>query len=65
MRSIHCGHVDWYTDYSYRVRLIHNRMEVDGKSVEVKSVFNDPIHHRFLSREGPLDIDELRRSSQW
>jgi hypothetical protein len=65
IQSVYCGHVDWYTDYSHGLRLIHNRMEADGKSFDVKSVFNDPIRHRCLSREGPLDIDELRRSSQW
>ena len=32
IQSVYCGHVDWYTDYSHGLRLIHNRMEVSGRN---------------------------------
>ena len=65
IQRVYCGHVDWYVDYSHGLRLLYRQMSVDGQDMDIGAVLKDPVLHRLVSIEGMLDIEELRRRSQW
>lgn len=65
IQPLYVGHIDWYVDYSHGVRLMADRMLVDGKSWKVADVLKDAQLHKLLSDEGPMDVIELRRSAGW
>lgn len=57
--------VDWYVDYSHGLRLISNQMLIDGVSWKVRDVLASVELCGLLSREGMMDVGELRAVSQW
>lgn len=65
IQTLYVGHVDWYVDYSHGVRLMADTMLVDGTPRSVADVLRDPRSHALLSDEGPLDVEEIVRVSQW
>lgn len=54
IQSLFVGHVDWYVDYSHGIRLITQRMIVDGEQTTVAKILVDPVLNILLSNEGPL-----------
>ena len=44
-------HIDIYVDYSHGVRLISNRVIVDGKEYDYRKLLSDPLLHTLLSGE--------------
>jgi hypothetical protein len=44
-------HIDIYVDYSHGVRLISNRVIVDGKEYEYRKLLSDPLLHTLLNGE--------------
>ncbi len=44
-------HIDIYVDYSHGVRLISNRVIVDGKEYDYRQLLSDPILHSLLNGE--------------
>ncbi len=65
IQSVYVGHVDWYVDYSHGVRLMSQRVIVDGQPFNVTDVLKDSRLCRLLSNEGPIDAAEVRRTSGW
>jgi len=49
-----------YADYSHGLRLVYPRILVDGKWRSLRTSLKDKFLSRFLSNEGPMDIDSLR-----
>lgn len=47
-------HWDQYVDYSHGVRLIYNRVLLDGKEVAVTDLLSDPKRCGLVSDEGPM-----------
>ena len=47
-------HVDWYVDYSHGVRLVRDRIELNGKSAKISEVLADANHCGLVSDEGPM-----------
>lgn len=45
------GHIDIYVDYSHGVRLISNRVLIDGKEYDYREILKDPLLHSLLSDE--------------
>jgi len=45
------GHIDIYVDYSHGIRLISNRVIIDGKEYNYREVLKDPILFSLLSDE--------------
>jgi len=43
IQPLYTGHFDWYVDYSHGIRLIYEKMIVNGKILFVKDVLNDPV----------------------
>lgn len=54
IQPLYLGHVDWYVDYSHGIRLISQRMIVEGVETTVAEVLADPQLHVLLSNEGVL-----------
>lgn len=48
-------HVNTYVDYSHGIRLIFNKMIVDGKEMDVSDVLNHPILCKLISDEGVIE----------
>lgn len=44
-------HIDIYVDYSHGVRLVSNRVIVDGKEYDYRKLLSDPLLHTLLSNE--------------
>lgn len=44
-------HIDIYVDYSHGIRLISNRVLIDGKEHNYRDILKDPVLHSLLSDE--------------
>lgn len=55
IQPLYLGHVDWYVDYSHGIRLVLDRMLIDGVENTVSSVLAHPQRHVLLSDEGPIN----------
>lgn len=65
IQSLYVGHVDWYVDYSHGVRLMSDRVMVNGSPMTVNDVLQHPLYHKFLSDEGSIDIEAVTRAAAW
>lgn len=65
IQPLYVGHVDWYVDYSHGVRLMSNRVLVNGEPMMARDVLQHPLYHRFLSDEGPIDVPAVSRAAAW
>jgi len=65
IQPLYAGHSDSYVDYSHGVRLSDEKILVDGQWKATTEVLADPVLWPLLSREGPLDLREIRRRSGW
>lgn len=65
IQPLYTGHVDWYVDYSHGVRLIHEKVMVNGKEMKLGEVLKDPELHSLFSSEGPMDLEEITRATCW
>lgn len=52
IQPVYKGHVDWYVDYSHGIRLMNNKVILDGEVVSVSKILSDPILFKILSNEG-------------
>lgn len=65
IQPLYVGHVDWYVDYSHGLRLMSNRMLIDGEAWNVRDVLTSEEYCGLLSREGTIDAAHLWGASQW
>src|SRR5438046_2805428 len=56
IQPLYTGHVDWYVDYSHGIRLVSDRVTVDGQARSVGEVLKDAELCGLLSDEGPIDV---------
>jgi len=54
-------HGDRYVDYSHGLRLVGPMALLDGRMMPIKQIMADPELNVLLSREGPLQVDQLLR----
>lgn len=53
------AHNLYHVDYSHGVRLVSDKMLIDGKLYSLKSVLKDPLLYKLLSdEEGPMEVTE-------
>lgn len=56
IQPVYSGHIDWYVDYSHGIRLMNERVLLDGKVVTVSAILADPVLFKVLSDEArPMD----------
>jgi hypothetical protein len=51
IQPLYTGHVNWYADYSHGARMIYQKIRVNGKWMNYKDLFNDPLLRPALSDE--------------
>ena len=57
LSTVHNKH---YADYSHGIRLVYRFMTVNGKTLPVDKVMQDPVLWRLVSDEGPLRITSYK-----
>ena len=51
IQPVYTGHANWYVDYSHGIRLIYERIKVNGKWMHYRDVADDPVLFRLLTDE--------------
>lgn len=51
IQPVYTGHANWYVDYSHGIRLIYERIKINGKWMHYSDVAKDPILFRLLTDE--------------
>jgi hypothetical protein len=51
IQPLYTGHVDWYVDYSHGIRLVYNKLKVNGKWMFYKDVLQHPVLKKLLCDE--------------
>jgi hypothetical protein len=49
-------HINTYVDYSHGIRLVHKKMIVDEKEMQIEDVLKDPVLCNLVSDEGVIDF---------
>ncbi len=65
IQSLYVGHWDRYVDYSHGLRMMANRMIVDGRELQVVGVLKDRGLCGLISGEGVIDTAEVMESVDW
>jgi hypothetical protein len=55
IQPLYVGHTHWHVDYSHGIRLMSQRMIVDGQPMQVRDVLQHKHLCALLSNEGPID----------
>lgn len=58
-------HGDYYADYSHGVRLVYERMEINGKMVPIADVLKDPSLASVISYEGVIKNVRYPTEDSW
>jgi hypothetical protein len=56
IQPLYVGHVNWHVDYSHGIRLMSQRMIVNGREMQVSNVLKDKDLSALISNEGPIEI---------
>jgi hypothetical protein len=51
IQPLYTGHVNWYVDYSHGIRLVHEKINVEGKWMNYKDVLGHIVYRKLLSDE--------------
>lgn len=51
IQPVYTGHVNWYVDYSHGIRLVYERIKINGKWVLYTEVLKHPVWYRLLTDE--------------
>lgn len=55
IQPLYTGHVNWYVDYSHGIRLIYNKVKVNGKWTDYREVLKSQILQKLLCDEEVCD----------
>lgn len=56
IQPLYTGHINWYVDYSHGIRLVSNKIKVDGKWMDYTAVLSHPVYKRLLCDEDWCDF---------
>lgn len=56
IQPLYTGHVNWYVDYSQGIRLVYEKLRVDGKWMDYTTVLGDKLLHKLLCNEEYCDF---------
>jgi hypothetical protein len=56
IQPLYAGHVNWYADYSHGIRLVYQKIKVNGKWMDYKAVMLDQRLKKLLSDEELADV---------
>lgn len=56
IQPLYTGHINWWVDYSHGIRLVYNKVKVDGKWMRYEDVLKDPVLQKLLCDEEYCDF---------
>lgn len=56
IQPLYTGHINWYVDYSYGIRLVYEKINVDGKEMIYSDVLKHPLYKKLLCDEDRCDF---------
>ena len=56
IQPLYTGHINWWVDYSHGIRLVYNKIKVDGSWVDYRKVLVDPVLQKALCDEEHCDF---------
>ncbi len=65
IQPVYAGHSQQYVDYSHAVRLIHETLWINHQPHSTTEILSDPVLWPLLTREGPLNPEQIAAESQW
>jgi len=55
IQPLYAGHINSYVDYSHGIRLVMDKIKVNGKWMHYTSILTDPLLRKLLTNEdGPI-----------
>ncbi|MFM9625892.1 hypothetical protein ACKI14_49905, partial [Streptomyces turgidiscabies] len=56
IQPLYTGHINWWVDYSHGIRLVYEKVWVNGKPMLYTDVLSNPILKRLLCDEATCDF---------
>ena len=56
IQPLYTGHINWWVDYSHGIRLVYNKILVDGKEMNYIVVLKHPIYQKLICNEDFCDF---------
>ncbi|MDP4263667.1 MAG: hypothetical protein Q8941_14160 [Bacteroidota bacterium] len=56
IQPLYTGHINWWVDYSQGIRLIYQKIKVNGKWMDYTDVLKDPVLQRLICNEEFCDF---------
>lgn len=56
IQPLYTGHINWWVDYSHGIRLVYNKIIVDGKEMNYIDVLKHPIYQKLICNEDFCDF---------
>lgn len=56
IQHLYTRHTNRWVDYSHGIRLISNNVILNGKSMQLSEIFQDPIYSKIISKEGVVSF---------
>ncbi len=51
IQPLYTGHVNWYVDYSHGIRLVHERVRINGRLIMLREALAMPQYHDLFFKE--------------
>ena len=55
IQPLYTGHINWWVDYSHGIRLVYQKIKVNGKWMNYEEVLKDPVLKKLLCDEDFCD----------
>lgn len=56
IQPLYTGHVDWYVDYSHGIRLVYEKIKINGQWMPYSEIINSPALHFILCDEEVCEV---------
>ena len=56
IQPLYTGHINWWVDYSHGIRLVYQKIKVDGKLMDYTDVLKDPVYQKLICDEEWCDF---------
>jgi hypothetical protein len=56
IQPLYTGHINWWVDYSHGIRLVFDKIRIDGKWVHYTQILADPVLRKLLCDEAYCDF---------
>lgn len=56
IQPLYTGHINWWVDYSHGIRLVYNKIKVDGIEMDYTYVLQHPLYQKLLCDEDFCDF---------